>query len=85
MHTTLLADSTGHMLHVASLVQQFIHVLDLVLRLLHSLPLAQTTQDFLGFVSIFLDTSERLPLLVTNTCEKKNIIGFCPSVACREG
>lgn len=61
MHTTLLGDSIVHMLHVTSVIQQFILVLVLVLSLLHSLSLAQTTQNFLGFVSIFLGTPESNP------------------------
>lgn len=66
-----------------TLVRQFIHVLDLLPRLLHRLPLAQTTQDFSGLclhISRHLrKQSIRLPLLVTATCEKA--LGFAQVTA----
>lgn len=60
-HTTLHGWLNWAYAACHTLVRQFIHVLDLLPRLLHRLPLAQTTQDFLGFVSTFQDTSESNP------------------------
>lgn len=60
-HTTLCGWLNWAYAACHTLVQQFIRVLDLLPRLLHRLPLAQTAQDFLGFVSTFQDTSESNP------------------------
>lgn len=60
-HTTLHGWLNWAYAACHTLVRQFIHVLDLLPRLLHRLPLAKTTQDFLGFVSTFQDTSESNP------------------------